>query len=28
VEDYYRRTRQNKDVSAYLPFIDDLRSAD
>ena len=26
VEDYYRRKRQNKDVSAYLPFIGDLQN--
>jgi hypothetical protein len=27
VEDYYRRSHQNKDVSVYLPFIEDLRKA-
>jgi hypothetical protein len=27
VEDYYWRKRQNKDVSAYLPYIEDLQKA-
>lgn len=26
VENYFRHKRQNKDVSAYIPYIDDLRN--